>query len=126
MKQVQFVDIERYSWEILIHLIHKYIKFMNFYQIISPATVFPTTTKGNQMADRNDKFPENIPGAYYVDTTCIDCDRCRSDAPQFFTRHEGNGYTYVYKQPMTPEEIAIAEDALANCPTETIGNDGLA
>jgi ferredoxin len=30
----------------------------------------------------------------------------------------------VYRQPVTLEEIALAEEALAICPTDTIGNDG--
>jgi ferredoxin len=76
------------------------------------------------MANPLEKAPENVPGAYYNDTTCIDCDLCREMAPQFFKRQDDGGYTYVYRQPFTPEEIALAEDALASCPTDTIGNDG--
>jgi len=76
------------------------------------------------MADKNLKNPENILGKFYVDATCIDCDMCRNIAPQFFTRHDDNGYSYVFKQPQTPEEIAQAEEARISCPTETIGNDG--
>ena len=33
------------------------------------------------MADRMDKVPENVPGRFYVDATCIDCDLCRETAP---------------------------------------------
>jgi hypothetical protein len=40
------------------------------------------------MADKNERFPENIPGAYYVDSTCIDCDLCRSLAPGVFVRDD--------------------------------------
>jgi ferredoxin len=76
------------------------------------------------MADYKHRLPENVPGRYYNDDTCIDCDLCRSTAPQFFTRDEAGGYTYVYRQPITPEEIALAEEARLGCPTETIGNDG--
>lgn len=76
------------------------------------------------MADRNQKAPENVPGPFYVDNTCIDCDMCRSAAPQFFARHEENGYSYVHRQPVTSEEIMQAEEARQECPTETIGNDG--
>lgn len=76
------------------------------------------------MADRNRKLPGNVPGAYYVDDSCIDCDLCRSTAPRFFSRDEDGGYTVVYRQPGTSEERAEAEEALRNCPTETIGNDG--
>jgi ferredoxin len=63
-------------------------------------------------------------GSYYVDDTCIDCDLCRETAPQFFRRYDDGGYSIVYRQPETAEEIAIAEEARVGCPTETIGNDG--
>ncbi|MBN8247615.1 MAG: ferredoxin [Verrucomicrobia bacterium] len=76
------------------------------------------------MANRNDRHPANVPGAYYVDDTCTDCDLCRSLAPQFFLRHEESGSSYVHRQPVTPEEVAAAEEALRQCPTDTIGNDG--
>ncbi len=76
------------------------------------------------MADKYQKTPENIPGRYYVDNTCIDCDLCRNIAPQFFTRFDESGYSYVFKQPQSLEEIAQAEEARISCPTETIGNDG--
>jgi len=77
------------------------------------------------MANLQDKTPENVPGRYYVDNTCIDCDMCREIAPQIFKRHDDGAYSYVYRQPVTNEEIAVAEEALAHCPTETIGNDGV-
>ncbi len=76
------------------------------------------------MANSKDKAPENIPGPYYNDTTCIDCDLCRELAPQFFKRQDNGGYTYVYRQPLTVEEILLAEDARVSCPTDSIGNDG--
>ena len=75
------------------------------------------------MADKNLKNPENVAGRFYADSSCIDCDMCRNIAPKSFTRHE-NGYSYVYHQPQTPEEIAEAEEARNSCPTDTIGNDG--
>ena len=75
------------------------------------------------MADRNNKTPENVPGPYYVDNTCIDCDMCRTTAPDFFRRNDEGGYTYVYRQPVTPREIVLAEEAMS-CPTDSIGNDG--
>ena len=51
------------------------------------------------MADKNDKQPENVPGKFFVDSCCIDCDLCRDSVPDFFTRSEDGGYSYVYKQP---------------------------
>lgn len=82
--------------------------------------------KGKTMANKNQKTPENVPGRFYVDETCIDCDLCRNTAPQSFGRFEEGGYTVVFRQPQTPEEIALAEEAVSGCPTESIGNDGAA
>ena len=44
------------------------------------------------------------PGKFYVDDQCIDCDLCRETAPANFTRSDDGGYSYVFKQPTTPEE----------------------
>ena len=76
------------------------------------------------MADRDNKHKENIDGQFYVDDQCIDCDLCRETAPANFTRHNYGGYSYVYKQPTTPEEVAQCEDAMQGCPVEAIGTDG--
>ncbi len=76
------------------------------------------------MATLADRHPLNVPGAYYNDTSCTDCDLCRQLAPAFFARDDETAATYVHRQPVTPEEIALAEEALTCCPTETIGNDG--
>jgi ferredoxin len=76
------------------------------------------------MADKADKWPENIMGKFYVDEQCIDCDLCRETAPDFFTRNDDGGYSFVYKQPTTQEEIDECMEALEGCPVEAIGNDG--
>jgi ferredoxin len=76
------------------------------------------------MAERTRRTPENVPGTWYVDDTCIDCDLCRSTAPRIFGRQDDGGYSYVLRQPETPIELALAEEARLACPTETIGNDG--
>ena len=76
------------------------------------------------MADKTDKHPLNVSGKYYNDMSCTDCDLCREIAPQIFTRDDDEGLTYVHRQPENLSEIALAEEALICCPTETIGNDG--
>jgi ferredoxin len=76
------------------------------------------------MANIGDKHPDQPDGKYYVDTQCIDCDLCRETAPANFQRNEEAGFSYIYKQPETPEEEALCADAKANCPTEAIGDDG--
>ena len=76
------------------------------------------------MADKEDKYSDNVSGTYYVDEECIDCDLCRQVAPDNFTRNEDEGYSFVYKQPSTPEESELCEEALEGCPVEAIGDDG--
>ncbi len=78
----------------------------------------------DRMADRSDKHPLNAPGAFYNDNSCIDCDLCREIAPAIFRRDDESGASYVWHQPGTQAERALARDALASCPTETIGCDG--
>jgi ferredoxin len=76
------------------------------------------------MAEISDKLRENVRGKFYVDNQCIDCDVCRDTAPKNFTREDENGYSFVYKQPQTEEEIELCEEALTACPVEAIGDDG--
>jgi ferredoxin len=76
------------------------------------------------MADVKDKLAENVSGKFYVDRNCIDCDVCRDTAPMCFTRNDENGYSFVHKQPQTPEELELCEEALMACPVEAIGDDG--
>lgn len=76
------------------------------------------------MADKENKWPENVPGRFYVDEQCIDCDACRTEAPENFTRNDEHGYSYVYKQPNSSEEEARCNAALEACPVEAIGSDG--
>ena len=78
------------------------------------------------MAEPTLKTPENVPGLYYVDETCIDCDQCRSTAPEFFKRIDSTGFTIVHRQPVTSDEIVLAEEAREGCPSDSIGNDGTA
>jgi ferredoxin len=76
------------------------------------------------MANKNDKVAGNVPGPFYIDQTCCDCDLCRGMAPGIFRRDDEIGMSIVYKQPTTPEEFNEAIEAMESCPTSTIGNDG--
>ncbi len=76
------------------------------------------------MADSTDKVESNVPGAWYVDSQCIDCDLCRQTAPANFERNEDEGYSYVHRQPETAEEKEQCKEALEECPVEAIGEDG--
>ena len=76
------------------------------------------------MANRNDKNERNAPGAFYVDSSCIDCDLCRETAPTVFRRNDDLGQSIVFRQPESPEELTMAIEAMQSCPTDSIGNDG--
>jgi ferredoxin len=76
------------------------------------------------MANYHERVPENRPGRFYVDATCIDCDLCRETAPGNFAREDETGYSFVARQPGTPEEERACVSALEECPVEAIGSDG--
>jgi glyoxylase-like metal-dependent hydrolase (beta-lactamase superfamily II)/ferredoxin len=71
------------------------------------------------MARQADRLPDNAPGDFYVDRSCIDCDTCRRIAPSVFAA--GSGHSYVHEQPRGPEEDRRALMALVACPTASIG-----
>lgn len=76
------------------------------------------------MADKDSRLPENVPGRFYVDDQCIDCDACRETAPSCFTRNDEKGYSFVRLQPTAPDEIEQCMEAIEGCPVEAIGDDG--
>ncbi|HEV3162616.1 MAG TPA: ferredoxin [Isosphaeraceae bacterium] len=76
------------------------------------------------MADKTQKVAENVPGRFYVDVTCIDCDLCRETAPFNFSRKDDQGYSLVFHQPEDAAQEAACLAALEECPVEAIGDDG--
>ena len=76
------------------------------------------------MANRNEINPSNVTGRFYVDATCIDCDLCRETAPASFRRDDEIGLSIVFQQPVTPEEVQQACEAMQGCPCGSIGDDG--
>lgn len=71
------------------------------------------------MANYAERLPENIPGDFFVDATCIDCDACRQLAPATFRDH--GEQSSVYHQPQTESETRLALMSLVACPTGSIG-----
>src|SRR5260370_28951174 len=65
------------------------------------------------------RLPENVPGDFYVDSTCIDCDACRQIAPETFS--EDDDTSIVHHQPQNGDEEKRALMALVACPTASIG-----
>jgi glyoxylase-like metal-dependent hydrolase (beta-lactamase superfamily II)/ferredoxin len=71
------------------------------------------------MANSNHAYAENVPGNFFVDDTCIDCDLCRQIAPSVF--EEGSDHSFVHHQPASTAETHRAAMALVACPTGSIG-----
>ena len=65
------------------------------------------------------RLPGNVPGEFFVDSTCIDCDACRIFAPTVFD--DSGDQSTVFHQPESEEEFLQAEKALISCPTASIG-----
>ena len=71
------------------------------------------------VANLQQRLPENVPGDFFVDATCIDCDTCSELAPAVFRDH--GEQCSVYHQPETDAETERALMALVACPTGSIG-----
>jgi glyoxylase-like metal-dependent hydrolase (beta-lactamase superfamily II)/ferredoxin len=73
------------------------------------------------MANIQQRLRENVPGDFFVDSSCIDCDACRQLAPEIF--REASDASIVYHQPETLVETKNALMALVACPTGSIGSE---
>jgi glyoxylase-like metal-dependent hydrolase (beta-lactamase superfamily II)/ferredoxin len=71
------------------------------------------------MANLEKRLPGNVPGHFFVDSTCIDCDACRQLAPEVFT--DSGDASIVSSQPKNLAETRRALMALVACPTGSIG-----
>jgi glyoxylase-like metal-dependent hydrolase (beta-lactamase superfamily II)/ferredoxin len=74
------------------------------------------------MANLRKRVPENVPGDFFVDSTCIDCDACRQIAPAVFG--EAAETSFVKTQPNGIADRRQALRALLSCPTGSIGCHG--
>lgn len=71
------------------------------------------------MANPRKRVPENVPGDFFVDSTCIDCDTCRQIAPAVFGQAATT--SFVKAQPAAGSDRRVALRALLACPTGSIG-----
>ncbi|MCB9833216.1 MAG: ferredoxin [Planctomycetes bacterium] len=76
------------------------------------------------MANRDEKWEDNVGGEFYVDKECILCSLCVDIAPDNFKESDDGDHDVVYKQPDSDEERAACLDAMEQCPVDAIGNDG--
>ena len=71
------------------------------------------------MARLSERLPDNAPGDFYVDRSCIDCDTCTRIAPGLFA--PADDHSFVSRQPADASERLRALMALVSCPTASIG-----
>jgi len=71
------------------------------------------------MANPKKRVPTSVPGDFFVDSTCIDCDTCRQIAPRVFG--EAIETAFVHTQPRTDDDRKQSLQALVSCPTGSIG-----
>ncbi len=74
------------------------------------------------MANIKKRVPESVPGEFFVDSTCIDCDTCRQIAPAVF--REAATTAYVHHQPGDEADREAALRRIVCCPTGSIGSLG--
>jgi glyoxylase-like metal-dependent hydrolase (beta-lactamase superfamily II)/ferredoxin len=75
------------------------------------------------MARVEARLPENAPGRFFVDSSCIDCATCRLVAPATFAASRQRDAAYVASQPADAGETHRALMALVACPTASIGTE---
>lgn len=81
--------------------------------------------------DQRVRRPENVPGAFFVDSSCINCDVCRKLAPDTFSKV--GPQSAVHSQPPVESASSLLDDpvtaaaaaALVSCPTASIHAEGL-
>jgi glyoxylase-like metal-dependent hydrolase (beta-lactamase superfamily II)/ferredoxin len=73
------------------------------------------------MARTENRLPHNAEGEFFVDSSCIDCDTCRSLAPSVFGRAADFEQSFVKLQPRSDDQKQRALMALVSCPTAAIG-----
>ena len=73
------------------------------------------------MAKLAARLPDNVPGQFYVDSSCIDCATCRILAPETFAVSRAEDASVVRRQPADDAGRLRALMALVACPTASIG-----
>lgn len=71
------------------------------------------------MANLKKRVAENVPGDFFVDSSCIDCDACRQIAFSVFGQAVET--SFVKAQPTDSTDRRHALQALLSCPTGSIG-----
>lgn len=81
--------------------------------------IFFCPRESAQMARVKNRLPSNVPGNFYVDSSCIDCGACEWLAPETF--EDDGGKARVFRQPFSAQERIRALGAVTACPVAAIG-----
>ena len=76
------------------------------------------------MADKQNKLDRERRGEVLRRRPVHRLRRLPRDGADFFKRNDERGYSFVYRQPTTPDDEAVCYEALEGCPVEAIGDDG--
>jgi ferredoxin len=81
------------------------------------------------MATKDLRLDANVPGPWYIDSSCLPCLRCLDEAGPdtenpLLLLSDDESYVFFGKQPQTESELAAAESALEVCPQNAIGKGG--
>jgi glyoxylase-like metal-dependent hydrolase (beta-lactamase superfamily II)/ferredoxin len=68
-----------------------------------------------------DAHPDNAPGPFFVDRSCIDCGTCYQFAPDTFA--DGGDHARVQAQPDDTASRLLASMSLVACPVGSIGTE---
>ncbi len=71
------------------------------------------------------RLRENVPGPFYVDSSCIYCDLCVDMYPHIFKMLGNHEWAVVHHQPTDEKEYAEAVDGIEACPTGSIRQEGV-
>lgn len=105
-------------------LFRRYFPRRHFPYFYKPPTAVAPMDPNRRRGCVHTRWPDNAPGRYWVSDKCLDYDCCRDALPQVFVRHPELGYSYVARQPRTPEEERIVQELIEVCPVEAIRDEG--
>ena len=115
LKEGEFVNVKRNRGQELIHKVHQSINYNEFYATLGRWNGAVTddgqgrwrtrrigATERIDMPDFTRRLPQGVPGRWYVDANCIDCDLCRRPPPPFSaaTTKTATALFFINRRPM--------------------------
>jgi len=73
------------------------------------------------MADVANKYAENVPGKFYVDDQCIDCDLCRETGAANFKRNDDGAIPMSINSRRRQRKKALCKEAMEAVRSRRLG-----